>query len=222
MRFIQAFLFFVGLLSVGVESANVLAIFTSPSPSHVIVQTTFAKVLADQGHGVTVVTTVPSKRHDPAYKHILIRPDEKEFESLDKSMLDVSKAEDFLNKSISMMNVIKSISAIQFETLRSEKFQAILKSKKFDLVAIGYFSNDFVLTVAAQLRLPVVLVWSGPPVVLVNPFVGNPTEGSYVPNTLISSDKLEDFRSRLLSFVADVYVFALGKFGAYKYGQFYE
>jgi len=42
----------------GSHSANILGLFPSPSPSHLIISMSAAKVLAEQGHNVTVVTVL--------------------------------------------------------------------------------------------------------------------------------------------------------------------
>jgi len=42
----------------GSHGANILGLFPSPSPSHLIISMSAAKVLAEQGHNVTVVTVL--------------------------------------------------------------------------------------------------------------------------------------------------------------------
>jgi len=53
------FLVLIGTFCVnGAQGANILGIFSSPGISHLIVEMSMAKVLAENGHNVTVVTTL--------------------------------------------------------------------------------------------------------------------------------------------------------------------
>jgi len=60
------------------QGANILAIFSCPSPSHLIIEMSMAKVLAENGHNVTVVTTLKPHVAHKNIKVILIALTEEE------------------------------------------------------------------------------------------------------------------------------------------------
>lgn len=216
MKVVKNLLVFLATLLAITDAANILGLFTSISPSHVIIHMAVVKSLIKQGHNVTVVTSIPLKDKNPDYKHIFIHPGDDMNAVLEKRMAEMSNTTNPLTKMDQMKSNIKDMANLQYDAILSEKFQSLIKSEKFDLVIIGYFFNDYQLAVAAQLKAPVVISWMGPPVGLINTYTGNPTAGSYVPNMLVSNKQPMDFGNRAATFLADVVFYGLEKYGLYK------
>lgn len=209
-------------VSAGVESANILGLFTSPSPSHLIVHSAVADALVQQGHQVTVITSVPLKHANPEVNHIVISPSDILLRNLNDAIYKMSSKNNFVNHLLSMYQTMKTITNFQYDVILSEQFQSVLNSQEFDLIVIGYFSNDFLLAVAAQAKAPVILVWSGPPGGFVNTYIGNPTESSYVPNIMTTADQPMTLWSRIREFLVNGALYGLEEFASYKFGQCYE
>lgn len=147
-------LFFVCLLAQYANAANILGIFTSDSPSHI----TYNKAIADEliyaGHNLTIVSYLPM----PGYRnftHILL--DQPEYEQ------EFSKVQ---RNSVGLGTYLRDLYLImrnQREVLQSERFSKMLNESSFDLVILGYYYNNFMLAVPAQLKVPVILTWPDQP-----------------------------------------------------------
>lgn len=214
--------FLAALLIASVESANILALFTSASPSHVIVDMAVVKALIAKGHKVTVATTLTLKDENPEYKHILLRPDEHSLTSIENGMSEMSNAQNPIEKFKLMVNNLAVMTQLQYDGLRIDEFQTLIQSEKFDLVMSGHFLNSFHLVVSAQLKLPVILVYAAQPAGFVNSYTGNPTFGSFVPNQLATNKQPMSFGDRLKSFLANGFFNILHDYANYKFGQYYE
>ncbi|KAL5291876.1 hypothetical protein ACFFRR_010948 [Megaselia abdita] len=214
--------FLVALLAANAESANILALFTSASPSHVIINVSAAKALIAQGHNVTVVTSIPVKDKNPPYKHILLPSDEQIFTDIEKGMLAMSNTPSPIDKFKNMVKSLTGMTQLQYDGMRSAEFQSLINSEKFDLVISGYFFNGFNLAVAAQLKVPIILIWTANPAGFANTFTGNPTFGSFVPNMLVTNKQPMSFGERIMSFIANNVFGLLHDFINYKCGQYYD
>ncbi|XP_054744817.1 UDP-glycosyltransferase UGT5-like [Anastrepha obliqua] len=166
-----------------VHSANILGVFLSPSPSHLIVHMSIMKTLAEQGHNVTVVSGQKPKVTHEKIHNIIIEPSEEHQREMEQelSAMGVKKQ----NVVVMLMKFLMAnnvLTKMQYDALRNERFQSIYESK-FDLVILGYFVNNFKFIVPAKLNCPVIISWTGPPMEMVNGFVGVPPEMTYVPST---------------------------------------
>lgn len=222
MNIVKNLIVLLAALFAFTDAANILGLFTSSSPSHVIIHMAVVKSLIQQGHNVTVVTSIPLKDKNKEYKHLFLHPGDDVNAELERRLAAMSNTTNPLDKMDYVMKNIKSMANLQYDAVRGDEFQSLIKTEKFDLVMIGYFFNDYMLAVAAQLKVPVVLSWTGPPIGFINSYLGNPTEGSYVPNMLVSSKQPMNFKDRIVTFLADVMFYGLQKFGNYKYQQYYE
>uniref|UniRef100_A0A1A9VTL8 UDP-glycosyltransferases domain-containing protein n=1 Tax=Glossina austeni TaxID=7395 RepID=A0A1A9VTL8_GLOAU len=194
-----------------VYGANILGIFLTNSPSHLIVHMSVAKVLAEEGHNVTVLVTQESKVNHQKIHIILIPPAEEHIEFLHKEFSGLTKQKPTLLRTLT--NVIGSLRLLidmQKDALEDERFTQLYDNPdtKFDLVIVGYFLNSFQLGVAAKFKVPVVLSWMSDPGQLVNDYVGNPNEIAYVPNmnlALKPGEKM-NFLKRLENFLTSVMI----------------
>lgn len=214
--------FLAALFLSSTESANILAIFTSASPSHVIVHTSVAKALVAKGHNVTVVTALSLKDKNPEYNHLYLRPDDKVFAEIEKGMAEMSNTQRGLDKFKLLVNSLAGITQLQFDGMRSLEFQSLIKDSQFDLVISGHFFNTFHLAVAAQLKVPIILVWTSNPAGFLNSLSGNPTFGSFVPNPMVTNKQPMNFGDRLKTFLANGAFGLLHDYVTYKMGQYYE
>lgn len=222
MNYFKALLYIFGLLITSSESAKILGLFTSPSPSHVIIHMSVAKALVNQGHDLTIVTTLPLKDKNPKYKHILLAPADEEIKTFEDGMSGMTNSENPIKKLKLHIGTIAYMTNMQYNALRRTEFQELLRTEKFDLLIFGYFFNDFQLAVAAQLNIPVVFSWLVGPMGMTNSYSGNPNEMSYVPNVMVGDKQPLDFRGRVVTFLANSMFYGLEKFGNYKYEQYYE
>jgi len=64
------------VLIAGAHGANILGLFTSLSPSHLVIQMSMARILAERGHNVTVVTILKPPSLHKDINHILVPMEE--------------------------------------------------------------------------------------------------------------------------------------------------
>lgn len=169
----------------GSQSANILGVFTSLSPSHLIVQMSMVKVLAENGHNVTVVTILkPPVTHKGI--NVVQVPLSDEDQRMMSATIGKMVASDNSNMVVSMFRTMGQMK-LMFEKMRDALLDQRVKNlyenkdNKFDLVVIGYFLNNYQLGIAHKLKVPVILAATMPPNQLFNKILGNPQLASHVP-----------------------------------------
>ncbi|XP_004524829.1 UDP-glucuronosyltransferase 1-6 [Ceratitis capitata] len=189
-----------------VDSANILGVFLSPSPSHLIVHMSVMKALAEQGHDITVVSGLKPKVNHPKIKNIIIDPSEENQRKMNEEMSGFgTKKTNLLLTFLKFLTADNVMFTMQFDALKHERFQPIYNNK-YDLVIMGYFMNNFQFIVPAKLNCPMILTWTGQPMEMINSLVGTPHEVSYVPSifTPHKNGEVMSLSSRLFNFVSSV------------------
>jgi len=173
----------VALLA-GAHGANIVGLFASLSPSHLVIQMSMARILAEKGHNVTVVTVLKPPFLHKDITHILVPLEKDDLQAFSSVVAGLSKT-DNSNAYVSMFRSIRQM--IQaFSKMGSVMKHPVVKNlyehpdNRFDLVIVGYFMNSFQLALAHKLKVPLVVALSNPPSFLGN-ILGNPDEVSYVP-----------------------------------------
>ncbi|XP_033166996.1 UDP-glucuronosyltransferase 2B14 [Drosophila mauritiana] len=188
---------------VGCHGANILGVFPSLSPSHLIIQMSTAKVLAERGHNVTVITVLKPVVSHKNITVITVPMTKEESQQMSDTIGAMSKS-DNSNMILSMLRMMgqmefmfnKMAGALKDDRVRDLYLN---KDNKFDLVLSGYFMNDYQLGFAKKVNAPVIVVATMPPNQLLNPLIGNPLEVAYVPSMSDSVEKGKgmSFRQRL-------------------------
>ncbi|XP_044313834.1 UDP-glucosyltransferase 2-like [Drosophila rhopaloa] len=102
--------------------------------------------------------------------------------TLDKTMsLMAGSKNDIISTMYLLLNNLDVMIRNQAHLLSDPRFLSIYQTK-FDLLILGSFFNDFQLGVAAKLKVPVIVDWMIPSNTMIDKFVANPSEISYVPN----------------------------------------
>ncbi|XP_039493155.1 UDP-glucosyltransferase 2-like [Drosophila santomea] len=198
------------------QGANILGLFPSLSPSHLIIQMSAAKVLAEKGHNVTVVTTLKPVVTHKSINVIQVPLSKEEAQQMSDSIGAMSK-NDNSNMALSLLRMTDQMDFMirkNAETLMNDRVRDLYlnRGNKFDLVISGYFMNDFQLGFAKKVNAPVIVLATMPPNQLLNPLVGNPQEVSYAGiSNPEEGSKAVTFQSRLAS-----YMQSLG-FGVFSY-----
>ncbi|XP_017056397.1 UDP-glucosyltransferase 2-like [Drosophila ficusphila] len=163
------------------QGANILGLFSSHSPSHLIIHMSVAKALAEAGHNVTVVSMLkPKVTHKDIHVIVVPMRDDQE-EAMEKQMSEMAGEKNSIFSTMNrLLNGLDVMINAQAELLSDPRFQRIYDTK-FDLMILGYFINDFQLGVAAKLKVPVIVDWMPAPVPVIDQYTGNPSEISYVP-----------------------------------------
>lgn len=174
------FLLLLGVVA-STQGANILGLFSSHSPSHLIIHMSVAKALVEAGHNVTVVSMLkPKVTHKDI--HLIVVPMKEEQERImEDQMTEMAGQKNSLVST--MYRLLTSMDVMinaQAELLSDPRFQRIYETK-FDLMILGYFINDFQLGVAHKLKVPVIINWMSAPVPAIDKYTGNPSELSYVP-----------------------------------------
>ncbi|XP_016968570.1 LOW QUALITY PROTEIN: UDP-glycosyltransferase UGT5 [Drosophila biarmipes] len=180
--------FFLGLqivaLVAGAHGANILGLFASLSPSHLVIQMSMARILAERRHNVTVVTVLKPPFLHKDITHILVPLQKDDLQAFNSVVAGLSKT-DNSNTVASMFRSVRQMSEA-FSKMGSVMKHPVVKNlyehpdNRFDLVIVGYFMNSFQLALAHKLKVPLVVALSNPPSFL-GGVLGNPNEVSYVP-----------------------------------------
>ncbi|EDX03930.1 GD23396 [Drosophila simulans] len=197
------------VLIAGAHGANILGLFTSLSPSHLVIQMSMARILAERGHNVTVVTVLKPPSLHKDINHILV-PMEEDILQAFGSLLGGMTKTDNSNAYTSMFRSVRQLSET-FSKMGDVMKQPLVRDlyehrdNKFDLVMVGYFMNSYQLALAHKLKVPLVLALSNPPSFL-GYFLGNPWEVSYVPamNMAIESGKPLGIGHRILNLLGSL------------------
>lgn len=200
------------LLISAVHSANILALFTCLSPSHLIVEISMAKVLAENGHNVTVVTTLKPHVTHKNLNIIHLALAEKDLKLWKNSVADMAKNDNsnMIAALFRMRGQMQFMFDKNVEVMRDSRVIDFYENKdnKFDLVMIGYFLNNFQMGIAHKLKVPVVIASSMFQWEIFNNMLGNPRELSYVPSVDFHVDKSRpmNFKERLQNVVMTAFV----------------
>ncbi|XP_061391167.1 UDP-glucosyltransferase 2-like [Musca vetustissima] len=165
------------------NGANILGIFTSHSPSHLIVHMSVMKVMAERGHNVTVVLTQKPKVTHKDINVIIIPPSAENEESLNREVSGMAlKKNSFITTISNIFGSLGLLIDMQKDALQDPRFTALYDNPQYDLVVIGFFFNTFELGAAAKFKAPLAISWSGPSMAMTDALIGNPLEIAYVPN----------------------------------------
>ncbi|KAH8241008.1 hypothetical protein KR026_010157, partial [Drosophila bipectinata] len=208
------------------NGANILGVFTSHSPSHLIVHMSIMKTLAERGHNVTVLSSMPPKVTHKSIKHIVVPLSAEDERTLNEGMSGMVKSKQSI---MSMMNsAAKSQSILinkQVEVLEDPRFKELYlnKDNKFDVVFFGFFFNSYQVALGARFNCPVIMSWCGPPMPMVNKLMGNP-ELSSVPqmHVAVAQGQSMNFKKRLHNLACNIGFFMFNIHLNRKLQQYYD
>ncbi|XP_062142551.1 UDP-glucosyltransferase 2-like [Drosophila sulfurigaster albostrigata] len=198
------------LLISGTQSGNILGVFPSLSPSHLIVQLAMANVLAENGHNVTVITAL---KPPVTYKNITVVqvPMSEEDHKQTSAIFAQFASQDNSNLLVTMyrsMGQMKFMMDKMRDVLKDQRVTDLYENKdnKFDLVMLGYFLNSYQLGIAHKFKAPVVIAASMPPIEIFNNVIGNPSASSFVPamNMAVEKGQIMTFVQRVQNFLTNV------------------
>lgn len=182
------------------QAARILGVFPSPSKSHVLIHCAVADALAEAGHEVAVIATVPNMFKKSKYKFVYVQGE----------MFDNNFAQEMLNKPAPIYRkfngIISHVIEMANNTMNQPKILNFFQTHKagdFDAVILGYFLNDFILGIGAHFQCPIILSFMVQPIFPINKMIGNPLEASYVPTLYSGYRQPMDFCSRVKNFLAN-------------------
>ncbi|XP_033173274.1 UDP-glucuronosyltransferase 2B15 [Drosophila mauritiana] len=211
------------------DGANILGVFGTHSPSHVIVHMAVMKALADRGHNITVVTQMKPKM--AAHENITViiaPPTEERHKFIKEYMAEVSNEKPSFWETM-VKAIVQSSNQLegQYEFMMHPNFKEIYENPKtkFDLVFLGLMANNYQLGIAAKLKCPVIISWVGIPLPFMDSIVGNVNDPSYVPTlsvALKAGQNTMDFGLRFVNFLKYAVMCVFETVLDYKMNQFYE
>ncbi|XP_055374175.1 UDP-glycosyltransferase UGT5-like [Condylostylus longicornis] len=160
------------------QSAKILGLFTSQSKSHVIIHMSVARALIENGHNLTIVTTIDLNESNKNFRHIKV-PGEN-VENMINNVTQMSTIEKF----IKFFYMFRKLMGNSIVALKSTEMQKLMKEESFDLIIIGYFLNEYEIGVAAHFKCPAVIIFMGQPIYSLNNLVGNPDEITHIPHPI--------------------------------------
>ncbi|XP_030377798.1 UDP-glucuronosyltransferase 2A3-like [Scaptodrosophila lebanonensis] len=144
-----------------------------------------AKVLAENGHNVTIVTAIKPPVTHKNFNVIVIPLTEEEEREKKASIANMASSDNtsILKVMFRVVGQMKSMFEIMKNVMMNPRVKDLYENKdnKFDLVIVGFFMNNYQIGVAKKLKVPVVIASPMPPNALFGDMLGNPSELSYVP-----------------------------------------
>uniref|UniRef100_A0A6P4EW00 UDP-glucuronosyltransferase 1-6 n=1 Tax=Drosophila rhopaloa TaxID=1041015 RepID=A0A6P4EW00_DRORH len=160
-----------------------------------------AKVLAEQGHNVTVVTVL-----EPTITHrninlIQIPLTKEEIKERSES-IGAKQKNTSGHRLLSILNMADQMDSMlrkMKDVLKDKRVKDLYlnKGNHFDLVISGYFMNDYQLGFARKVNAPVIVLAPGPPNQMLNSLIGNPHDP-------VEKDKNMTFGQRLDSYITSL------------------
>ncbi|KAH8334172.1 hypothetical protein KR059_007143 [Drosophila kikkawai] len=190
----------------GAQGSNILGLFASLSPSHLVIQMSMARILAERGHNVTVVTVLKPPLMHKNITHILVPLDEDVLQSFNTVIASLTK-KDNTNTYLTMLRSAQQLSEA-FSKIGAVMKHQVVKDlyehpdNRFDLVIVGYFMNSFQLALAHKLKVPLVVAVSNPPT-FIGDIIGNPWEVSYVPAMHLAQEVPMGLGKRILNILGN-------------------
>uniref|UniRef100_A0A6P4FG26 UDP-glucuronosyltransferase 2B15 isoform X1 n=2 Tax=Drosophila rhopaloa TaxID=1041015 RepID=A0A6P4FG26_DRORH len=232
IKYTTTFLLLVLLLGTKTQcskGANILGIFGTHSPSHVIVHMAVMKTLADRGHNITVVTQMKPKIAAHENITVILAPPTPERQKFIKEyMEEVSNEKPSFWETMAKV-VVTSANQLegQYEFMVHANFKQLYENPQtnFDLVFLGAMANDFQLGIAAKLGCPAIITWVGVPLPFMDSLVGNVNDPSYVPSVNVALEPGQNtmqFGLRLGNLFKHYFLTTINKLLNYKMNQFYE
>lgn len=114
-------------------------------------------------------------------------------------LLDSADKEEVFFKRMPVL--LKSIAAISAETYHSQQVERLKRDESFDLVAYGWFFNDYHIGIAAHFKCPAVIISSAPQLKMLRDFVGNPAGLAYVPSLFTPFGDRMTFKERIVNYL---------------------
>jgi glucuronosyltransferase len=204
-------------VSVSVDAARILFVYSTPSQSHVLSLQALSVVIAEKGHDVTFMSAFPLNKKIENYREVKIQYDEKEKLALQQGMIKDSKNHGFLS---TFPKFIKMIFDLGNDTLQSEELKN-LKKEKFDLVVVGYFMNDFMLGLGDHFKCPTILFSPGGILGTLYEAIGNPMGVNGFPHVMHNGKNM-DFVGRLKTFMFSGIETLMAQYFKYRSRQLYE
>ncbi|EDW03007.1 GH10731 [Drosophila grimshawi] len=144
-----------------------------------------AKVLAENGHNVTVVTMLKPPVTHKDFNIVQVPLSEEELLVMSTTIGQMVASE---NSNL-ILSVFRSMGQMKFlfnkmkEAMMDQRVKDLYENKdnKFDLAMIGFFLNNYQIGIAHKLKVPVVLAAPMPPNQLFSNLLGNPKLISHVP-----------------------------------------
>jgi len=138
----------IAILS-GSQGANILGLFASLSPSHLIIQMSAAKILAEKGHNVTVVTSLKPVVTHKNINLIQVPLSQEEKQQMSDTIGKMSQS-DNSNMALSLLRMMGQMEFMfrkNAETLMDDRVKDLYlnKDNKFDLVLSGYLHFSLLL-----------------------------------------------------------------------------
>ncbi|XP_022228113.2 UDP-glucosyltransferase 2 [Drosophila obscura] len=220
------------LLAMGtrtIEGANILGVFSSYSPSHVIVHMAVVKTLADRGHNITVVTQMEPKFQPHENVTVIVALPTPEQEALTRAYMErvSSEKESFWSFLANLLLRPSPVLHGQYEWTLHPKVKSLYENPqtKYDLVILGLMLNDFQLGIAAKLRCPVIITWVGVPMPFTDSQVGNIDDPSYVPSVNVALEPghlTMGFGMRFVNFFKNSFLKIVNVLIRHKMNEFYN
>uniref|UniRef100_A0A336MP72 CSON004228 protein n=1 Tax=Culicoides sonorensis TaxID=179676 RepID=A0A336MP72_CULSO len=196
MKILRQFLiiFTVSNLSMSVNSANIMGIYTTDMKSHYLIAQNLLKELAKSGHNVTVFTGFKTPNLPANYREVTLK-----LPSMDAFKKDMAKDGSPLNLFKKSFNVIEFMKLIPRSVILSDEMQTLINTKQeFDAILMGFSENSALFGLSQTFNAPIIVTSSQKLSFMVEYFTGAFAHDSFVVNPLLGFRDKMNFIERLI------------------------
>lgn len=189
------------------------------SKSHTIPLQVLAKIMANRGHEVTFVSPFKLNENVENYREIQLEVSKESLKNFD----EFGKAMSESNPLGVIAVATKTIFNLGNETLQSAVMKKLMETEKFDLLVVGWFTNNFLVGLADHFNCPSVIFFSGSIFSMLHQLVGNPLAPEGAPHGMSGTKEVNTFYQRLGNFLGYAFdVFVIRNYFNYRSKTVYE
>ena len=189
------------------------------SKSHTIPLQVLAKILANRGHEITFVSPFALDEKIENYRDIQLEVSK----DILKNFVEFGKAMSESNRVHLWTAATRAIFKLGNETLQSPMMRNLMETEKFDLVFVGWLTNNFLLGLADHFKCPSVVFYSGTFFSMLDQMVGNPLAPESAAHGMSRRREVHTFYQRLGNFVGYAFdVIVISNYFNYRSKIIYE
>ena len=206
-------------LKCATAGSRILFVFPTPSKSQMVVGESLARVLAESGHSVTVVSVFPLEKPLKNYLDVEIEFED-ELKNIFKKLMNKENAKFSFELANELFTIADKIGPI---FMKSSGMQKLMQEEKFDLLILGFVPlNNFMLGLGNHFKCPTLLLNTAEVHNSLLTLIGNPLELNSFPHFLISSSTMDTFGNRVKNFLVSGFDYLTGYYINYLENEKYR
>ena len=179
------------------EGSKILIIHTTLTKSHLLPLQVLARALAEEkNHEIIFLSAFPMWKNVTNLREIAIPYDDED----KKYLYEISANHENRGFFKVLSHMSKINSRIGNNTLQMKEMKNLMENEKFDLIILGYYTNEYMLGLGDHFKCPTVLFSLYNMIASLHRITGNPFDLA-ATNHFMKQGLTLDFRGRLKNFL---------------------